>query len=317
MKVLITGGFGYLGGRLGAYLSTFNHDIYLASRFSKKEPNISNNINTIEIDWTDYNSILDACEDMDVVIHSAGMNASDCLNDPKKAFEVNGVFTGKLGEAAIAKKVSTFLYLSTAHIYSNNLNGLITEETEVTNSHPYGASRFAGEEILISQNKNKKSNMQTIIVRLANTFGSPSDIDINCWNLVVNDLCKQAAIDRCLVIRGPSNTKRNFITMTDFCSAINFLLFICKLSEPTAIFNLGDKTKSIINIANDIIKIYQSEKDLSLPIIELSENKLINNDLEYSSNALIELGWKPDSNFNFELTNLIRFCESNFNNSVK
>ncbi len=310
MKILITGGFGYVGGRVGAYLASNMDEIYLGSRCLQPRPQWIPRGGVVQMDLNDKNSLLAACENMDVVVHAAGMNASECGLDPLMALEVNGAATGRLLQAAQEKAVSKFIYLSSAHVYSSNLSGVITEDTELTNTHPYATSNVAGEQATI--NHRSGSEMQTLVVRLANSFGSPMDAQVNCWMLVVNDLCRQAASDRRLVIRAQSNAVRNFVTMTDVCLAIEHLISNCQKFEPTIICNLGDRTKSLFDIAFAIAEIYESEKGVILPIKELSQASQRIGELDFRSLALQALDWHPTSNFRTELHELIKFCEVNF-----
>ena len=86
MKILITGASGYLGGRISSFFSTMSkYEIILASRRAVKIPNNFKNIKVIQINWKDEESILNACTNIDVIIHTAGMNAQDCYINPKEA----------------------------------------------------------------------------------------------------------------------------------------------------------------------------------------------------------------------------------------
>ena len=310
MKVLITGGFGYVGGRLGERLASSKHDVYLGSRSPQTEPSWLAEDHIVYMDWTDEHSLMMACKNMDVVIHTAGMNALECVDNPSMALEVNGAATGRLVVAAGKNKISKFIYISSAHVYSNKLNGLITEHSEVSNEHPYATSHVAGEVAVMKGHC--KAGMQAVVVRLANSFGAPSGLDVNCWMLVVNDLCRQAAVDRRLVIRGPSKTVRNFITMTDVCFALEYLISEGQIFMSPLICNLGDKTKTIFDVASAIKQIYTDDQAISLPIIELSKGTSAISYLDFRSPVLEELGWQPSSDFKTEISGLIKFCESNF-----
>lgn len=310
MKILITGGFGYLGGRLGKYLVSSMHEVYLGSRNPSSQPNWLPEENILQMDWADDYSLITACKNMDVVIHAAGMNASECLDDPLAALEVNGVATARLVMAADKNKVSKFIYMSSAHVYSNSLKGLINEDSALLNLHPYATSNVAGEQAVI--NGHSKAGMKTVIVRLANSFGAPLRRNVNCWMLVVNDLCKQAVVDRSLVIRGPSRTVRNFISMSDVCSALEYLVSDKQIFLSPLICNLGDKTKTIFDIASEIKKIYAYDRGIMLPIVELSKDYPEITDLDFRSLTLEKLGFQPTSSFKSELSELVEFCESNF-----
>ena len=310
MKVLITGGFGYVGGRLARHLASSGHEVFIGSRTFKSKPSWLVKGSIIVMDWGDERSLLNACKDVDVIVHAAGMNAKQCLENPELALQVNGVATGNLVRAASKKAVSKFIYLSSAHVYTDDLSGVISEGDSFTNMHPYATSQVVGEQATI--NGHSSIGMQTIVVRLANAIGAPLVKDVNCWMLVVNDLCKQAALYRRLIVRGPSNIVRNFITMTDVCLGLEFLVNNNQEPLHPIICNLGDQTKSIGNIASIIKSIYLEEKGMDLKIIGLSKDRLETRHLDFRSSVLADMGYQWSSNFEEELFELVKFCEYEF-----
>lgn len=310
MKILITGGFGYVGGRLARHLASSGYEVFIGSRTFQPKPSWLVRGSIIVMHWSDERSLLNACKNIDVIVHAAGMNAKECLEYPELALEVNGVATESLVRAASKQLVSQFIYLSSAHVYTDDLNGVISEESSITNMHPYATSQVAGEKATMNGHCNIA--MQTVVVRLANAIGAPLTKDVNCWMLVVNDLCKQAALDRRLDIRGPSNGVRNFITMTDVCMGLEFLVSNRQDRLHSLICNLGDKTKTIGNIASAIKSIYLEEKEMDLEIIELSNDRSEIRNLDFRSSVLTDMGYKWSSNFRQELIELVNFCEFEF-----
>lgn len=310
MKILITGAFGLLGGRVAAHLCQAGHEVYLGSRDVRGKPSWLTDGEVVQINWTDSISLANVCHGMDVVIHCAGLNASECLSNPKKAIEVNGMSTSRLATAAHEAAVAKFLYISTAHVYSSNLQGLITEESETSNTHPYATSNILGEQAVMK--RHSATGMQTFILRLSNSFGVPMDLESNCWMLVLQDFCRQAATDRKIVIRSPSQTLRNFITLTDVCSAIHFLVSFRTTSVRSTICNLGDKTINLFDMASIVSEVYESAKDISLPIVLLSEDSMPTPHLDFRSRFFKQHKWQPKSNFRLEICQLISYCETNF-----
>lgn len=310
MKILITGGFGYVGGRLARHLATSGHEIFIGSRTLQSKPSWLDRGSLIVMDWDNDESLQNACNNIDVIVHAAGMNAKECSENPELALKVNGIGTARLVRAASKESVSKFIYISSAHVYKDDLSGVISEESSITNMHPYATSQVSGEEATINGHSNVA--MQTIVVRLANAIGAPLTKDVNCWMLVVNDLCKQAALDRRLVIRGPSSAVRNFITMKDVCMGLEFLVTDLQDRVSPLICNLGDKTITIGNIASAIKSIYLKEKGIDLEIIELSNDRSKTQHLDFRSSVLADIGYQWSSNFEEELIELVKFCEFEF-----
>ena len=310
MRILITGGFGYVGGRLGEHLAQFpTNEIYLGSRIKRPPPHWLRKGNTIRMDWSDTHSLINACSNIDAIIHASGMNASECFASPELALEINCENTKRLADAAQKNNVSNFIFISTAHVYTS-LNGTITEESETLNSHPYATSNLAGENVILDAHS--KNGLQSSVVRLANSFGPPSNPSTNCWMLVVNELCKQVAGNQRLVIRGPANSVRNFISMTDVCLAIDFLLNYNDDNQTAKIYNLGDSTYSVLDIARLVKKIFFEKTGNSVPIVKMSQDSKSTNTLDFSSKNFQSLGYQPKNSFNEELVKLIDYCMLNF-----
>ena len=309
-KVLITGGFGLIGGRLALHLSSLGYKVFLASRLVKDTPDVLKLGTPILIDWSNDQSLYDACQNMDIVVHAAGMNAGDCSKNPELAFEFNGDKTGILVQQARRASVKKFIYLSTAHVYSGNLSGIIQENTELTNTHVYPKTKAAGENVVIESNP--ESDMQRIIIRLSNAFGAPTHSRVNCWMLFVNDLCRQIARDQKIIIRSPSNIVRNFITLTDVCGCLEFIISRDFSTNLPKVYNLGGKSKTLMEMASIIRDTYSEIRNIDIPIVELSEKTEHKQNLEYRSKLIKSEGWHATSNFSFEIRELIEFCEAKF-----
>ena len=115
--------------------------------------------------------------------------------------------------ASVAAKVKTFIYLSTAHVYGHPLSGSITETTTPNNQHPYATSHLAGEKALLFASGG--GEIDGIVLRLSNIYGVPTHKNVDCWMLLVNDLCKQVVTTQRLVLRSSGAQRRNFLTMND------------------------------------------------------------------------------------------------------
>ena len=73
MRVLITGGFGYLGGRIAQALCDVGVNVVLGSRKDQKVPNWLPQATTAKLVWNNQEDLQSVCEQVDVVIHAAGM----------------------------------------------------------------------------------------------------------------------------------------------------------------------------------------------------------------------------------------------------
>ena len=199
-RVLITGAFGYLGGRLAQVLGHQERcEVLLGSRRARKAPAWLPRAKTIQTDWHSQTRLDEICSDVDAVVHLAGMNRQDCVADPVEALEFNAAGTARLLRSAIKLKVKRFVYVSTAHVYGSPLTGVVTEETCPRSLHPYATSKRAGEDSV--RNARACGDIEGIVVRLSNSFGAPACRETDCWQLLVNDLCQQAVTTKTMTLK--------------------------------------------------------------------------------------------------------------------
>jgi len=312
MKILVTGGLGYIGGRTAQFLLKLGHQVYLGTRSVRDPPPWAPNALVAKMNWLDSSSLQNACSKVDMVIHAAGMNAHDCSIDPIAALEFNGLATARLVDSAYSAGVRRFLYLSSAHVYDASLRGAITEKTRPLNMHPYSTSHLAGESFVIAHKNN--SSMVGAVLRLSNAFGAPVNKDVNCWMLLVNDLCRQAVITNSIRLRSAGMQRRDFITMADVCRAIYHLMNLNNKEIGDGIFNVGSGwTPKVIEIA----EIIQSR---CLEILKYKPNILISKEIEveisqvfsYEINKLINTDFFLLNNTIEEIDQTLIFCKNNF-----
>ena len=312
MRILVTGGFGYLGGRIAQSLSTEGHKIVLGSRTKQQSPRWLPDSDVVQIEWSNPECLLAACGEIDVIVHTAGMNAQDCLLDPKRAIEFNGKSTEKLVKASIDAKVSKFIYLSTAHVYCSPLHGEITEESPILNKHPYALSHKIGEDAILFHSKDAK-NFEGVILRLSNGVGVPLSRSANCWMLAVNDFCRQAMEIGTIEINSPSAVERDFFPIELLCKTINSIIFLDNLNEN--IINVSSsRTKSLLQIIEIITK--RAEKLFGFnPEIVFKNNDLISNkaNLKILNNKLRKIV-KVEDSLELEIDQLLLKCNEWFGN---
>jgi UDP-glucose 4-epimerase len=220
LKILVTGGLGYLGGRISQSLIECGHQVFIGSRSKIKPPNWAEQARIVQLEWGDLKALSSVLKGIDVVVHAAGMNAHECEMDPIEALEFNGVATARLVQACVNTNVSKFIYLSTVHVYCSPLSGVISEDSATVNRHPYATSHAAGENVVLQQNK----NFTGVVLRLSNCIGTPLDKNTNCWMLVVNDFCRQVIEFKEIKVNSSQKLRRDFVPISLLCDMISFLV---------------------------------------------------------------------------------------------
>ena len=310
MKVLITGGFGFIGGRLAQFLSKRGLEVSLGTRHSRIPPSSLKNLQVCEIDWESDSSINAATEGIRTIIHLAAPNAMESFENPEMAHKVNCINSQKLLNYAIKNKVKKIIYLSTIHVYGNPLSNELLESNILNPSHPYAKTHFEAEGLFTRAHNEKK--IECAVIRLSNSFGAPAHEDVNCWSLVINDFCLQSVKNDKITITSKVNSTRDFITMTDTCLAILFFINLNLSSSKNCIFNVGGKwKKSVLEIANIIKKRAEIILDKDIEISHNISFKESNEKFDFNINKLIQLGFEPSKEEDFinEIDSLLFFCK--------
>ena len=316
MKILITGGFGYLGGRIAQYLGKIfpKKDIrLLVRREGQASPSWAENYDIVKGDVLDDSSLLQACKDINAIIHLAALNEIESGKNPMNALKVNGEGTLRLLNAAITSKVDRFTYFSTFHVYGLNAHGEISENTIPAPVHPYAITHHVAEDFVRMMVQKKK--IGGIILRLSNGFGCPSHTSVNRWSLVFNDFCLQAVLRNKIILKSSGKQYRDFITLTDISRCVEHLLKIddkmFKLDD--LIYNLGGNFSiSILDAANLVAE--RCKKVLgTTPEIIIGSNSATMpvEPIIYRTDKLKSIGFQLVSNVEEEIDNTIIFCDRN------
>lgn len=312
MRILITGGFGFVGGRVAQHLQQVGHHIILGSRNSSPPPNWLHQAEVVQTDWNGGLALDQICHRVDIVIHAAGMNAQNCAADPIAALEANGLSTARFVGAASRAGVKRFIYLSTAHVYASPLTGTISEYTCPRNMHPYATSHLAGENAVL--NASQSGQIEGIVLRLSNAFGVPMHKDVNCWTLLVNDLCRQAVTERSLTLRSAGLQRRDFVTLQDVGRAVFHVIDLSKERAGDGVFNIGGMwAPRVINMA-ELIQARCLAVLGFIPVIirpEPSDGE-VTLDLDFRINRLLTSGFELSGNAVAEIDAILVFCQEVF-----
>ena len=308
MKVLIFGGSGYIGERLTELLISKKYNVSVATRKSNKifNPEINE---LYEIDWNNLSSLRDACEGNDIIINAAGASSKETERNYEEVINFSKIGTTNLINAATMQSVKRIIYLSTAHVYSSPMTGKINENSKLKNNSPYALAHSIAETITLEAQS--KSNIETKVLRLANCFGAPVSINSNCWYILINDICKQAIIDKKINIRSAVNNVRNFVPITTVINFIEYLIEFDKFKLPQLI-NVGERySLSIEDVVSRVITRLESKLNIT-PEVKFHFEKQNTQFLDYETKILKQMGFDKYFSFEKEIDDLIMYCSEHF-----
>jgi len=313
--ILITGGLGYLGGRIADHLLKTGHsEITLGtSRLSVQVPPALRECHIVNINLLDDEGLDSACEGVSVIIHLAALNAQACANDPEKALMINGLGTLKLLQAAVRQGVSKFIYFSTAHVYGMPLTGEVNENTIPQPRHPYAITHRIAEDYVIEESR--KGNINGVVLRLSNAVGMPLDSSVNCWMLLVNDLCRQVIQNEELMLHSSGLQQRDFISIGDVAVVVESIIDLHHGNNSGETYNLGSgKAISVIGMARLVTEHYQKQSGI-LPEIKINKKSLKTDigELNYQVDKILSAGYlKSSAPIEYDIDEILDFCRREF-----
>jgi UDP-glucose 4-epimerase len=301
MKVLVTGGRGYLGGRIIDSLRTEGHEAICGTR--SRTPCRSNERFT---DFEDPGRLRESFKGIDAVVHLAGMNEVEALKDQEAALHTTATYTLRTIQAAKAAGIRRFIYFSTIHVYGVPLRGLIDESTTTRPAHPYSATHRAAEDFVYMGHRD--GAMDAVIFRLSNGYGYPMRPGVERWTLLVNDLCKQAAVSGKLILKSSGIQMRDFIPIADVCGAVSNVLSLPRQVDPW--FNLGSgKAMSVRDMASYVVARYESVTGnravLEVPAPREDESSPA---FDFSVEKIRSMGFSPRAVLDEEIDKTIEKC---------
>ena len=177
MKILLTGGAGYIGSHVLLSILRENHEVYVIDNFSTGNHNlIPDNIRLLNCNINDEEkiSVLLQKQSFDILLHFAGyIKVEESVQNPDKYFTNNTDNAIKLFETCYKNGLKNIIFSSTAAAYGNPINNSSISENEILNPlNPYGQSKINTEKYLL-ENKNK---FNSVILRYFNVAGADPDL---------------------------------------------------------------------------------------------------------------------------------------------
>lgn len=175
MKVLVTGGAGYIGAHAVYLLIEKGYDVVIIDNLSKGfESNIHPNAKFYQIDIRDkegVNKVFEQEKNIEVIMHFAGLIVvPESVEKPLEYFDVNTNGVWNLLNVAKNYHIKSFIFSSTAAVYGEPKSIPIHEDDIKNPINPYGQSKLAAEFLI--QSWAKTFNCQYVIFRYFNVAGA-------------------------------------------------------------------------------------------------------------------------------------------------
>ena len=285
MKILVTGGAGFIGSHLVDTLIKDDHKVLVIDDLSsgKKEyVNKKASLEILDINDKKLNKVL-ADFSPDVVYHLAAQkNVRVSLENPVLDAKINILGALNLLDSAIKNKVNKFIFVSTAGIYGDT-DFLPTDESGPEQPmSPYILNKLTFEKYLqvLGQDKIKWSSL-----RLANVYGPRQDPKGEAGVIAI--LLDDAIQDKTFYAYGDGHNTRDYIYVADIVNAL-----IKFLEQAEGVYNIGtSKETSLLNLIEVVKEVSGTDFKVehANPVVGEVKRSALD-----SNKAAQDLNWQPE-----------------------
>jgi CDP-paratose 2-epimerase len=345
MKVLVTGGSGFVGSHVSEYYAKQNHEVVVFDNISRAEllhytnPHATynwdylkdnyDNIELIKGDIRNFDALKSAASDVDAIIHTAAQTAvTASVVDPRTDFEVNALGSFNVLEAArLSKTNPAVVFCSTNKVYGDNVNSIPVVEGEMRYSFsdptyakgipetfstdlcehtPYGASKFTAD--IYTQDYALRGEVDAAVFRMSCIYGTRQfGVEDQGW---VAWFTIATLLDKPITIYGDGKQVRDMLYVTDLVAAFDaFLQKRDKIHH--GVYNMGggvENTMSLLELLHCLQDITGKQSPLSYSDWRPSDQRVYISDI---SKAERELGWKPTIDPHSGVVRLVEWVEEN------
>ena len=249
MRIVVTGGAGFIGSHVVDALLKDGHTVCVLDNFSTGRPeNLSHVVDKIELVECDLGVVGDwvsQLKDTDWVIHLAALaDIVPSIQQPDAYFHSNVTGTFNLLRAANEAGVSRFVYSASSSCYGIPTTYPTPETAEIRPQYPYALTKRLGEELVLHWAQ--VYGLSAASVRFFNVYG-PRSRTSGTYGAVFGVFLAQKLADEPLTIVGDGEQTRDFTYVTDVAEA---LLAVARSDKSNEIYNIGSgQTVSVNRLA--------------------------------------------------------------------
>ncbi|MBI4180431.1 MAG: GDP-mannose 4,6-dehydratase [Chloroflexi bacterium] len=311
MKILITGGAGFIGSHLCDKYTRAGHTVLCLDNFmSGNLTNIRHlldyrNFKLVKGDVLDFALLEKITRDVEVIFHlAAQIHVDRSYIEPRLTYEVNVIGTQNILEAARISDTKRVIYASTSEVYGSAQYAPIDEKHPLNAPHPYGASKIAADRMCYAYIQTYGMNIS--ILRLFNTFG-PRQRDVG-YGGVISIFTRRILSNMPPIIYGDGLQTRDYTYIDDAVKAYDLVLNHNELITEPINFGSGGEV-SVLDLANMTID-FCGKKGVIKPIHVEPRIGEVKRLIADATKAHKLLGWQPKYNFEKGLKEFVQWYQN-------
>ena len=298
MKIIVTGGAGFIGGNFVHYMLKEHPEYHIicldkltyAGNMETLEPVMDNpNFTFVKADIADRDAVyaLFEKEKPDVVVNFAAESHVDrSITDPGIFLQTNIIGTGVLLDACRIYGIKRYHQVSTDEVYGDlpldRPDLFFTEETPLHTSSPYSASKASADLLVMAYHRTY--GLPTTISRCSNNYGPYHFPEKLIPLMIANSLN-----DKPLPVYGKGENVRDWLYVEDHCRAIDMIIHKGRVGE---VYNIGGHNeRTNLQVVKTVLKELGKSEDLITYVTDRPGH-----DRRYAIDPAkihAELGWEP------------------------
>lgn len=258
MKILVTGGAGFIGSHLVSELHKKGHQVIVADillRGNKIEHEIFSKIEFHKADVRDAQKMIELSKGCDLIFHFAAVLGVDVVADnPVETMDTEVIGMRNICDAALLNGIDKIIYASTSGVYGHSaIDQTVTETISVDPRTSYAIAKRYNEIYLGALHQEKGLN--SIALRFFNVYGPGQDN-----RMVVPRFIEQAKANEDITVFGEGKQTRDFTYIDDAVKSCIELMNHVKGAE---IYNIAHEREiTILELAETIKKITNSSSEI-------------------------------------------------------
>ena len=261
MKVLVTGGAGFIGSHLVDRLVDEGYDVCILDNLSSgKLSNINgplkeDKVEFVEGDIRDASVVDKALVGVDVVVHLAALiSVPLSVANPELTFDVNLSGTSNLLRLSVKEGVGKFVFVSSCAVYGEPKIQPIVERTMPDPISPYAESKLLSERYCLGYHD--RGLLRSVILRFFNVYGPRQGL--NDYSGVITLFLDRARRNRPLIVYGDGSQTRDFVSVHDIVEAI--LASLNSVGAEGEIVHIGSgRATSVNELAKTVLELTGAE----------------------------------------------------------
>ncbi len=291
MKILVTGGAGFIGSHISdAYIKAGHEVVIIDNLSSGRKENINPQAKFYELDLLDpkVENVLKNEKIQAINHHAAQSSVERSVSDPAHDANTNIIATLQLLQLAVTYHIEKFIFASTGGaIYGDQAPVPASEESPCNPSSPYAISKLSVEHYL--KFYQKVHNLNCVTLRYSNVFGPRQDPYGESGVIAI--FCKRLIENTAPLIFGDGKQTRDFVSVFDVVSA-NLLALD---SDSSGIFNVGTGIEtSILSLTEALVRL--SGKNLEIQFGPPRQGEPRRSAIKYDKFKK-QFGWEPNISF--------------------